>query len=737
MKKLLLSSLLLISMAAKAQITVTGGFNATQLAETLVGAGVIMMNATLNGQCPSEGAGTGTGKFNFNGNPSDIGIDSGIVLSSGNALSIANNVSFFSSATFINGSVGDPDLNALLASSGSSVQSRDACVLEFDFVPAGDTIKFDYVFGSEEYPEFACSGFNDVFGFFISGPGITGNPSIALVPGTNIPVAINSVNMAPNGTGNPIGTCNAMGPGSPFGIYYVDNEGLGGANICYDGYTTVLTAIAGVIPCDTYHLKLAIADGGDQSYDSGVFLRAGSLNSTGIKLTPESTEGGNDDVAHCIRGCKSGYIKFTRPAARPTPLTVKYLIEGSAVNGVDYQLIADSIVIPANQASVDLEIKPLLVQYPPEVDSVIIKALSPYLCGNGQANVIDTAVMYIYDSLYVNIPTPPITVCPNTEVEITADIDPTLNFSWSPAALIPDPLPLGLTIHPKPTVSTAYTITVSMPGAPATCPSVSRTYFVNVEPIPQLRLPAKDTTICLSDSVDLNVYALPLDIDYTYSWSPATHLRDNFSANNKFFAPIGDYKLVVTATTPEAGCQSSDSMILHVVPPFKFSYLSPLDTTIKYGDAIQLTSESDAIYWLWDPVTYLNDPLAESPIARPLKSMQYSMIGIDQYGCRDTAYFNINVEYASESVLPNAFSPNGDGLNDRFTVYNLRFDKLLEFKVFDRWGKLVFDDASSTKGWDGTINGDPAPVDVYYYIIRLTLPDGTPKIFRGDVTLLR
>lgn len=734
MKRLLLfACLLIVFKASHAQITVTGGYNATQLAQTLVGAGVVMTNATLAGQCPSEGAGTGTGKFDFNGNPSDIGIDSGIVLSSGNALNIPNNVGFFSTAAFTNGGIGDPDLNALLLASGSNVQSRDACVLEFDFVPAGDTIKFDYVFGSEEYPEFACTGFNDVFGFFISGPGITGNPSIALVPGTNIPVAINSVNNNTSGST----TCSSMGPGSPFAMYYVDNQAMGGQFIVYDGFTTVLTAITNVIPCETYHLKLAIADGGDQSYDSGVFLKAGSLNSTGIKLTPESTEGGNDTEAHCIRGCKSGFINFSRAAARPTPLTVKYLIAGTAVNGVDYQLIADSVVIPANQTSTELEIKGLLVQYPSGVKDVVIYALSPYTCNSGAPNIIDTAVMYIYDSLYVNIPTPPMTTCPFTEITITADIDPTLNYTWSPAALIPDPLPLGLTIHPKPTVPTTYTITVSQPGAPVTCPVVKRSYFANVEPIPQIHLPSKDTTICLADSVDLSIYAMPDGINYSYNWSPGSYLRDNFSANNKFFGPVGDHKFVITATTPIAGCTNKDSMLIHVVPPFDFESVTPTDTTVKYGDRIRLSSESEAIMWIWDPVTYLDDPLAREPYTTPLENIQYTLVGINQYGCKDTALVNINVIYNSNSGMPNAFTPNGDGLNDVFKIQNLRFEKLTEFKVFNRWGREIFDTNVPTRGWDGTISGEPAASDVYFYSIKITMPDGTQKHFKGDVTLIR
>lgn len=721
-----------IHFGLRAQIDVVDNQTAQALAQTLVGQGVVLLNPVLN--CP----GIANGKFKLTAGTTNLGIDSGIVLTSGRAMSIPGdigvngpNVAPSSGPSQSNGAPGDPDLNTVLA----GLLSKDRCNLEFDFVPAGDTVKFDYVFGSSEYMNYSCSSFNDIFGFFISGPGYTTPRNIALIPGTNIPICVNSTTGVTTGA-----QCSAMGPGSPFSIYYVDN--VGGATITYSGFTKIYTAVAAVIPCDTFHLKLAIADGSgsgiDEILDSGVFLKAGSLNSTGIKLTPESTNGGADTKAHCIRGCKSGFIRFARPAVRPTPLTIKYLISGSAVNGVDYQTITDSIIIPANQIAAELEIKPKLVQYPSGVKEVIIRALSPYTCGNGQPNVVDTAVMYIHDSLFVEIPTAPVTVCPNTEITITANIDTSLNFYWNPTALIPDPLPLGLTIHPKPTVTTQFSITVTQPGAPATCPPVRRNYIANVEPLPRIKLPAKDTTICVgADSVDLSVYALPTGIAYQYNWSPATYLRDNSSANNKLKAPVGDYRYVITATTPVAGCSSKDSFTVHVVPPFEFVSVRPVDTTIRYGDQIQFDSESEAIYWLWNPITYLSDPTAKAPYATPLESTRYTLVGINKYGCRDTALVNVKVIYEPNSGMPNAFSPNGDGLNDIFRVENLRYDKLTEFRIFNRYGQMVFETLDGRKGWDGTYNGQPAPMDVYFYTVKLTLPNGTERAFKGEVTLIR
>lgn len=109
--------------------------------------------------------------------------------------------------------------------------------------------------------------------FLASGPGIMGTQNLAIIPGTSTPVAINAVNSGTSGSNaNPNSPCNLS-----YSNYYVDNTN--GTTIQYDGFTTVLTAFAIAIPCQTYHLKIVVADAGDADYDSGVFLQAGSLSS--------------------------------------------------------------------------------------------------------------------------------------------------------------------------------------------------------------------------------------------------------------------------------------------------------------------------------------------------------------------------------------------------------------------------------------------------------------------------
>ncbi|RYZ47880.1 MAG: hypothetical protein EOP49_20095, partial [Sphingobacteriales bacterium] len=253
-----------------AQIDVVDNQTAQALAQTLVGQGVIMTNPTLN--CPTQA----NGKFTVTA--SNLGLDSGIVLTSGRANTLGGltgaNGAPGMTASNTNSVAGDAQLTTLINSNtGGSIQTFDACILEFDFVPAGDTVKFDYVFGSDEYTTYNCS-INDVFGFFISGPGLTGSQNIALIPGTaNTMVGISTVNNGQGaGQGNPC-FLNTFGNG-PYTQYYIDNTATS-TTVVYNGMTQIFQAIKGVIPCETYHLKLAIADASDGILDSGVFLKAG------------------------------------------------------------------------------------------------------------------------------------------------------------------------------------------------------------------------------------------------------------------------------------------------------------------------------------------------------------------------------------------------------------------------------------------------------------------------------
>ena len=274
MKKYTLA--LLCSLASilctQAQINVSADTNTVQLVNDFILFGVSASNVQYTG------AGHTLGSFT-NGSTTNLGMTDGIVMTTGiidttvGGTYIGNPASVF--ATALSGGGGDSSLSNILP--GYTLQ--DASILEFDLVPVGNVLEFNYVFASEEYPEFVNSAFNDVFGFFINGPDPQGGSysdlNIAIIPGTSLPVAIDNVNSGANAT------------------YYIDNQALNGQTIVYDGFTTPLLAQVNVVPMAAYHLKMAIADAGDGAYDSGIFLKAQSMKSymvTGINQAPSQTQ---------------------------------------------------------------------------------------------------------------------------------------------------------------------------------------------------------------------------------------------------------------------------------------------------------------------------------------------------------------------------------------------------------------------------------------------------------------
>ena len=447
-----------------AGITVIPTQTALTLAQQLVGTGVTITNATLT--CPTAGNGL------FHGT-SNLGIDSGIVLSSGavktnistGVYGVDGPASYFASTN--SGGAGDADLTTLAGKA-----THDACKLEFDVVPSGDTISFNYVFGSEEYTDFSCSNYNDVFAFYISGAGITGTKNIALIPGTTIPVAINSTTNTSVNTPVTLSKCTNMGAGSPFSQYYVSN--IGGTSITYDGFTTVLTATSAVIPCSTYHLKLAIADANDAYYDSGVFLKAGSLNSVGSHV---AGQGGGGLSAYStptvVRGCQPGQFTINRGYAASYALTINYIIAGTAVNGTDYTTIPSSVTIPAGSATATVAITPLTV--PPTGSKTIIIRILPPSCVNPQTPV-DSTIITILDGLAVT-QSNDTTICPGTTATLTAGASVLgTQYAWTPAATLT--APSSATTNAVPTGTTTYTVTASLPGSG--CANVSKNVTVTV-----------------------------------------------------------------------------------------------------------------------------------------------------------------------------------------------------------------------------------------------------------------
>lgn len=175
---------------------------------------------------------------------------------------------------------------------------------------------------------------------------------------------------------------------------------------------------------------------------------------------------------------------------------------------------------------------------------------------------------------------------------------------------------------------------------------------------------------------------------------------------------------------------------IHVLFPKINLIVSPKDTTIRYGDSIRLQATGAGQYTWWPPVGLDNTTIA-TPWAKPSKTVYYTVHGFNQYGCQDSTSIRININYTIPYLIPNAFSPNGDGSNDVFKVEGLPLQLLADFKVFNRWGQCVFQASGPKEGWNGMINGIAAEAGTYYYLIRLSYPDGRTETHKGDVMLIR
>ena len=351
-----------------------------------------------------------------------IGFTEGIVLTTGNAATDASGVGTDEAAS-ANAQVSnmstvrDNNLEEIVdyLKSDGTVNIHDVTRFTITFIPKGDKVKFRYVFASEEYPEFVCSNYNDIFGFFIDGPGFSGpfergGENLAVVPGTNLPVTINSINPGSHGTSGLPNGCDPPDGSLAHSAFYVDNSGA--SHPVYDGMTTVLVAEANVVPCQTYTIQITLGDVGDGVFDSGVFLEAKSF-STPVFLVDVETVSLSGDIAE---GCLPALLNFEASEPAAVDRQVPYTVSGTATPNVDYNALPGVITMPAGQTQVSVPITAVLdgLSEPPE--SIIIEVATD-LCSTKTVSIdiVDKAITEIPMLLDT-------TICAGESVELDATL---------------------------------------------------------------------------------------------------------------------------------------------------------------------------------------------------------------------------------------------------------------------------------------------------------------------------
>ncbi|MBL7957112.1 MAG: choice-of-anchor L domain-containing protein [Flavobacteriales bacterium] len=726
---------LLGSSAMQAQLVVNNTLTPTQLVQdVLLGTGVTISNVSYNGVLDPQTPIIGSGSFTETG--TNLGLPAGVVLSSGMADAAAGPATNFASNP--NGTGSDPDLFQL--SNNNTINDR--AVLEFDFIPVGDTVRFRFVFGSEEYPEFVCSGFNDAFGFFLSGPGISGAftngaENLALVPGGSIPIAINTVNAGVPGGAYPAATCAAADPNwIANSQYYVNNTGT---TIVYDGFTTVLTAKRFVQCGQTYHIKMAIGDAGDSAYDSAVFLEAGSFTSTPFipTLTPGPGILGNNTI---LESCYPVTINFTQTGAANDTSVVQIITGGTATGGVDYVPdFPDSLVFLPGDS-----VQTFTFNCPIDGDgdeTIILTLISPSPCAG--ITITNEFIFNIIQSAPVTIVGGFETIPCGGSTTLTPTVAggyPPYTVSWSNGET-------GNSITVSPNGSAVYTAT-----ATDDCGSTAiAQFFVEMDPLPPLNMaiigPGTVMEACDNTGVNfIRPQGVPGDAVIEITYSGQANNGSDFQWNNTVTIPDGVLNTIVPFNPLEDNI-ADDGETVTITGTYTDSCgrTTSASVTITIVDAppIGVTTEDFSVECQPDSMlitatgiggvgslsyTWSNGSQGFSTYVSMNTFANYTVTVTDD--CGRSASDIATISLICDVVIPNVFSPNGDGHNDLFVIDGIEYTSNT-VRIYNRWGQLVFESSNYRNQW----NGGDLPDGTYFYEVVLQHKKDDP--YTGHVTILR
>ncbi len=291
-------------------------------------------------------------------------------------------------------------------------------------------------------------------------------------------------------------------------------------------------------------------------------------------------------------------------------------------------------------------------------------------------------------------------------------------YAWSPATGVSNSGILNPSLSP--TVTTPYTLS----GTLGTC-SISRSFtvFVNTVTFNQ-RL---DTTICSGSSFIPNIVSNATG----YTWSPTTGVSNSGIAN-PILSPIQTTPYLVTGTL--GLCSASRNFTVFVNQGVTVNAGNAV--SILAGESIQLQATGTTGTYLWTPSLGLSATNVLNPIASPLTTTTYTLRITTAQGCTNTG--NVVVQVIPYCVKPLiAFTPNGDGINDKWLISNGNCLITAQVNVYNRYGSLVYENSNYQNEWDGTYKGKPLPDGTYYYKIEYILLNGRKVYAKGDVTILR
>jgi gliding motility-associated-like protein len=718
---------LLAASGLRAQIVIDQTLTPEQLVQdVLLGSGVQVSNITFNG-LPGNTLTQQAGSFD--GTNCNVGIEQGIMITSGSVLNAVGPNNSPSITTGVGSGQSDPDLVAI----GNSTVINDAAVLEFDFIPIGDSIQFDFVFSSDEYLEFVNTSFNDVFGFFLSGPNINGPYTngainIALIPGSLVPVTIDNVNDVSNSQ-----------------YYVVNGDGFTApyntdpTYMQYDGMTVRITARAAVTCGEVHHIKICVGDAGDTAYDSAVFLEGGSF--TSAPFVPDLQPGPGIIGANTIlESCFDVAFLFTRVGDSTFAATVNVEVAGTATPGVDY-----SPPFPSQLTFAPFETQiPFMLNAPIDADDLETIEITMISQSNCSADSLEITFDFFIDE-----PDPLIAIGDAFLIDCgeSVQLTPTItggygayNYLWSPTG------DTDSTILYTPTTVSDVTVQVI-----DTCGVQTTGFFaVELSPPPPITatLTGPDPLIEGCDEANLvitrpsgtsgdllvsigHIGTAGVGNDYPFP-DPVVIPGGSNSVSNTV-APLEDNteegaeSLTITVNYSNA-CQQtvSDTVSSTIVdsPPLELSTEELL--IIPCGtDSLPLIAQAGGGVPPLN-ISWSNGYTGTTSYASNAVDGTYQVSVVDD--CGHTASLDVIVDPQCAIIVPNVISPNGDGQNDVFYIEGILASRST-VRIFNRWGQVVYEKQNYQNNWAAS----DLPDGTYFYEVKV---DRDPEPYTGHVTVL-
>ncbi|MCF0210153.1 MAG: gliding motility-associated C-terminal domain-containing protein [Bacteroidales bacterium] len=757
-----------------AQVVVSsanGQSAATLVANNFVAEGVELVTtpayaAKFNGQTTINSNQIGT-FTNANTIGQNMPIDAGIVMVTGNCTD-AGQGSYSgiesSSAEANSCQTYSPALYQTYHNNGGTQSMNDAACLTFYVIPKNNTLSFKYSFASEEYPNFVCSSFNDVFGLFITGPmdPVTGDlqpgadvsKNIALIPPDyTTPVMINTIN---NGT--------SAGSATPCILTNSQYFRMNNNNNCkMNGYTVELsTQTVDVWACYMYKLELAICDIGDQAYNSAVYLKAHSLQSQVMTIdnNPSATNGNVAFSAEgdpiFIKGCSSDTLSLSLafPEANPYTYTlnVQPSVTGALTQGVDYtisdengnptgtifqfapgdtnaKLVFDFLhnenKLPGTQDTLLIITEELNYCTPKDTFRIILMEPELFVptveggktyCANDlpAREFITLKAQNARTFLDINWETS-LNERDSAKVYYANPASPTGTLEYQIEVMVNNPVTYTITLSDSCGRSFDTTIVFKIQGA-TTDASVDRNY------------------ICEGESATLSC---PQTVAYSWTSFPAdATLAGVAHQQNPTVTPTESTTYTVEITD-ENGCKATDTVRVVVVPAVvpRIS-LNPHTTTLSNTNVVFEDLTVDGARRVWD----FGDGTTSTAISgiHPYSTSDtgiyvVTLVVYNAADCSETITDTVRIKPDFTIYIPNAVQPNSD--DSRLTEFKpIGTMEWYRLDIFNRWGAKIFE-GKDNQPWDGKLeSGELAPQDTYVY--DLYYHDGNNLLQRKSGTLL-